>query len=40
MYILRTHGYKNVRVLERGYNSIVEEFKPSKLLKKIKDKKL
>jgi len=37
---LRAHGYENVRILEGGYSSIVEEFKPGKLLKKIKDKKL
>jgi len=35
---LRAHGYENVRILEGGYNSIVEEFKPGKLLKKIKNK--
>jgi len=35
---LRAHDYKNVRILEGGYNSIVEEFKPGKLLKKIKNK--
>jgi len=37
---LKTKGYDNVRMLEGGYNSIVEEFKPGKLLKTIKDKKL
>ena len=35
---LRAHGYENVRILEGGYNSIVEEFKPGKLLKKIKER--
>jgi len=35
---LRAHGYENVRILEGGYQNIVEEFKPGKLLKKIKDK--
>jgi len=37
---LKSKGYENVRILEGGYNSIVEEFKPGKLLKTIKDKKL
>ena len=37
---LRAHDYANVRILEGGYGGIVEEFKPGKLLKKIKDKKL
>ena len=35
---LRAHGYENVRILEGGYNTIVDEFKPDKLLKKIKNK--
>ena len=35
---LRAHGYENVRILEGGYNSITDEFKPGKLLKKIKNK--
>jgi rhodanese-related sulfurtransferase len=37
---LRAHSYENVRILEGGYNSIVDEFKPDKLLKKIKHKGL
>ena len=37
---LRAHGYENVRILEGGYNGIVEEFKPSKLLKKFKNRNL
>jgi len=35
---LRMHDYENVRILEGGYNGIVDEFKPGKLLKKIKNK--
>ena len=35
---LRAHGYENVRILEGGYSNIVEEFKPGKLLKRIKNK--
>ncbi|OYT53778.1 MAG: sulfurtransferase [Candidatus Altiarchaeales archaeon ex4484_2] len=35
---LRAHDYENVRILEGGYNAIVEEFKPEKLLRKIKNK--
>jgi rhodanese-related sulfurtransferase len=30
---LRLFGYENVRIIEGGYNSILEEFKPGKLLK-------
>ncbi len=36
---LKTRGYENVRILEGGYNNIVEEFKPINLLKTIKHKK-
>ncbi|HHL41034.1 MAG TPA: rhodanese-like domain-containing protein [Candidatus Bathyarchaeota archaeon] len=36
---LRSKGYDNVLILEGGYNSIAEEFKPGKLLKTIKSKK-
>ena len=37
---LRARGYGNVRILEGGYNAIIEEFKPDKLLQKFKDKNL
>jgi len=35
---LRRKGFENVRILGGGYNEITEEFKPGKLLKKIKNK--
>ncbi len=37
---LRARDYENVLILEGGYSNIVEEFKPSKLLKTIRHKKL
>lgn len=37
---LRAAGYKNIRILEGGYHDVIEEFKPSNLLKKIKSKNL
>ena len=36
---LRSKGYDNVLILEGGYNSVAEEFKPGILLKTIKSKK-
>jgi len=37
---LRANGYGNVRILEGGYSGIMEEFKPGKLLKKMKNKRM
>ena len=36
---LKAKGYEDVLILEGGYNDIVDEFKPGKLLKHIKTKK-
>jgi len=36
---LKTKGYKDVLIIEGGYNGIIEEIKPGKLLKHIKIKK-
>ena len=36
---LKSKGYKDVLILEGGYNGIIEEIKPGKLLKNIKIKK-
>ncbi len=36
---LRLFGYEKVRIIEGGYNSISEEFKPGKLLKLLDSKK-
>ncbi len=35
---LRIHCCEDVRILEGGYNCIVEEFKSGKLLNEIKDR--
>lgn len=36
---LKSKGYKDVLILEGGYNGIIDEIKPGKLLKHIKIKK-
>jgi rhodanese-related sulfurtransferase len=36
---LWANDYENVCILEGGYKGIVDEFKPAKLLKKIKEEK-
>jgi len=36
---LRLFGYEKVRIIEGGYNSISEEFKPGKLFELLKSKK-
>ncbi|MHA1973218.1 MAG: rhodanese-like domain-containing protein [Candidatus Hodarchaeales archaeon] len=36
---LRLQGYDDIRIVEGGYTNIVEEFKPGKLLKTIKNKR-
>ncbi len=35
---LRANEYENVRILDGGYKSLVEELKPGKILKTIKQK--
>jgi len=35
---LRSNGYDNVRILEGGYISIAEAFKPGKLLKSLRNR--
>ena len=36
---LKSKGYKDVLILEGGYNGIIDEIKPGKFLKHIKTKK-
>lgn len=37
-FYLRARGFENVRVIEGGYNELVDELKPGKLLKHISKK--
>ncbi|NCB40351.1 MAG: rhodanese-like domain-containing protein [Erysipelotrichia bacterium] len=37
-FYLRARGFENVRVIEGGYNELVDELKPGKLLKHITKK--
>ncbi|MDC7226796.1 MAG: rhodanese-like domain-containing protein [Spirochaetales bacterium] len=34
---LKAHGFDNVRIIEGGYNELVAELKPGKLLQKLKE---
>jgi rhodanese-related sulfurtransferase len=38
-FYLQSQGFENVRIIEGGYAELVDDFKPGKLLKHIKQKR-